>query len=179
MLPDVKVFTRDNPCTKKEEWRAVVGYEGLYRVSDRGRVMSLPTKYHPRITILKPWFQTEQRYAYVTLWDCGGRKARSVHSLVADAFLGPRPTGLLVLHNDGVGSHNAVDNLRYGTQSENMHDRKAHGTEVTPSAKLSRRQVCAIRNLLASGAKVRSIAELYGVTPENVYLIRAGKTWRI
>lgn len=178
MKPEVRVFSREAPCTKREEWRDVVGYEGRYRVSDFGRIMSLPTKYHPRTKILKPWYQTEQQYAFVSLSLDGTVVSRSVHSVVAEAFLGPRPEGLLVLHKDGVGSRSCASNLRYGTQSQNMLDRKRHGTETTPGAKLTRRQVYSIRRLLAMGHRPVEIAARFGVTPETIYLIRARKIWR-
>lgn len=178
MLPEVKVFTKDNPCTKAEVWRDVPGYGGKYLVSNLGRVKSMPTKYHPRIKILKPWFQTKNRYPCVGLSVDGVSVTRSVHSLVAEAFLGPRPVGMNVLHKDGNGSRSVLSNLRYGTQSQNMLDRKEHGSETRPTAKLTVEQVIRIRRLLAQGRKPRQLAARFGVTPENVCHIRDRKTWR-
>ncbi len=178
MKPEVRTFTRENPCTKKEVWRDVPGYGGKYLVSNLGRVKSMPTKYHPRVKILKPWFQTEQKYPCVSLSVEGVSTTRSVHSLVAEAFLGPRPAGMNVLHNDGNGSHSVLDNLRYGTQSQNMLDRREHGTAARPNAKLTAEQVIRIRRLLAHGRSPSQVAARFGVTAENVYYIRDRKTWR-
>lgn len=50
---------------------------------------------------------------------CGG-KLRSVHALVAEAFIGPRPSGLEVNHKDGDKRNNRPENLEYVTRSENM-----------------------------------------------------------
>lgn len=46
-----------------------------------------------------------------------------VHHLMAEAFIGPRPEGLQVLHKDDCGFNNRIDNLRYGDFEENMLDR--------------------------------------------------------
>lgn len=52
----------------------------------------------------------------------GRGRNRSVHVLVAEAFLGPRPDGLMVCHNDNDPTNNVVANLRYDTQSSNVLD---------------------------------------------------------
>lgn len=51
-----------------------------------------------------------------------------VHILVAEAFIGPRPKNADVCHYDDDKSNNAVENLRYGTRSENVHDSVRNGT---------------------------------------------------
>nr|WP_232111245.1 HNH endonuclease signature motif containing protein [Nocardia wallacei] len=55
------------------------------------------------------------------------RKLRTAHSLVAEAFIGPRPEGLQVCHNDGDPTNNMLANLRYDTPSENQTDIVRHG----------------------------------------------------
>lgn len=110
---------------QQEEWRAVVGFPD-YQVSDQGRVASLKGK---QVKILRPYpnGRPGQPYLSVTLRSDGRRQIRTVHSLVAKAFLGPRPEGLEVRHLDGDSSNNALLNLRYGTKADNMQDRLAHG----------------------------------------------------
>lgn len=56
-----------------------------------------------------------------------------VHILMARTFLGPRPAGLQVCHNDGNGHHNRITNLRYDTQSNNELDKVLHGTHPEAS----------------------------------------------
>lgn len=108
-----------------EEWRSVPDFEGLYEVSDRGRVRSLRSgrllkqgrvgKYGHRQILLSP--------------GCGLKaKAMYVHRLVLLAFVGLPPGGLQACHNDGNAGNNCLDNLRWDTQSSNMHDRVKHGT---------------------------------------------------
>lgn len=111
-----------------EEWRPVVGYEGIYEVSDLGRVRSLPRRLVPNMRLM-------------TLMEAGGGHLRVclsrgdgtwvlryVHALVAEAWHGPRPTARHeVCHNDGDPKNNVASNLRWGTRSDNMWDRVRHG----------------------------------------------------
>src|SRR5690606_8270706 len=68
-------------------------------------------------------------YLSVGLNKVGAVKKRvTVHRLVATAFLGPSDLPL-VRHIDGNPKNNRVENLRFGTESENAYDRVAHGTQ--------------------------------------------------
>ena len=58
----------------------------------------------------------------------GEDKTRTVHSLVAEAFIGARPEGMEICHSDGDPTNNHLDNLRYGTPSDNTLDKVRHGT---------------------------------------------------
>ena len=122
--------------TQKEKWLPVRGFEGAYEVSNRGRVRSLTRQVltsHGQVRTYKGRLKTP------TLRNCGrlvvslpvNNTARThlVSVLVAEAFLGPRPENMLVCHNNGDPTDNRVENLRYDTYSENMHDKKKHGTD--------------------------------------------------
>lgn len=122
--------------TPTEEWRPVVGYEGTHEVSDQGRVRQLDRMvwHHPsqrRIfspgRLLKPNFSGP--YPRVALVIDGVQKVPAIHRLVAAAFLGPRPDGMEVCHNDGDARNSALANLRYDTHSANVLDRGRHGTD--------------------------------------------------
>lgn len=117
-----------------EQWRPVVGYEGYYEVSDLGRVRSLervilrstaPQTVHQRILKRRV---AHDGYLTASLWRGGHGWTVDVHTLVAAAFLGPRPDGLQVCHWDGDASNAALSNLRYDTPSANIYDRVRHGT---------------------------------------------------
>lgn len=69
---------------------------------------------------------------HVTL-RASGKKRHSVHVLVAEAFFGPRPTGMVVRHLNGDASDNRPSNLAYGTQSDNIADCFRHGTKTARS----------------------------------------------
>lgn len=103
------------PDCNREEWRPVVGYEGIYEVSNFGRIKRARTGY-----LLNPTVTT-RGYAIVNLVDAsrGLRKCSHVYNIVSAAFLGPKPLGLCVNHIDGVKTNNVLWNLEYVTYREN------------------------------------------------------------
>lgn len=126
----------------QEQWLPVVGFEGLYEISDWGRVKSVERK----VWFVNRWGQDTQRivperirelsvnpnggHLELTLHREGKRRHRFVHQLVLDAFVGPYPDGLdQVRHLDGDPTNNRLDNLRYGTAAENVADMLRHGTQ--------------------------------------------------
>lgn len=114
-----------------ESWRPVVGFEDIYSVSDQGRVRRDKIARGAKVgRILKPTVDKRGGYLSFSLYR-GNRAARfrvKIHTLVAAAFIGPRPVGTEVLHGDGDPTHNQPSNLRYGTRGENNLDSVAHGT---------------------------------------------------
>lgn len=113
----------------EEQWRPVVGWEDLYEVSSHGRVRSLHTGRGPRnLDRLLSTERPSEDYPMADLSRDGKKVKRSVHSLVAAAFIGPRPEGMDICHNDGNARNCHLENLRYGTRSENILDEIAHGT---------------------------------------------------
>jgi len=127
-------YPRLRPLTPVEHWRSVVGYEGLYEISDHGSVRSLDRlivlvdgrrRTFPGV-VLRPSLRADG-HLQVNLWRGGNYRTRKVHQLVAEAFIGPRPDGMEVCHNDGDPVNNDLFNLRYDTQSENGRDVVRHG----------------------------------------------------
>jgi len=118
-----------------ETWKDIEGYERLYQVSGLGRARSLDRviaregsgdlKLMGRM--LKP-STNAIRHRLVSLSKNGTRKTHRVHRLVTYAFIGLCPKGLEVRHGVGGSLDNTLKNLCYGTQSENMSDRKRDGT---------------------------------------------------
>lgn len=108
-----------------EEWRDVVGYEGLYIASSFGRIASLRRAYfngrwcHIKGRIIQP-FKTPTGYNYVTLSKEGSHKNKTVHRLVAMSFLPQSPGKPHIDHIDSNKDNNKVSNLRWVTRSENM-----------------------------------------------------------
>ena len=99
-----------------EQWRPVVGWEGLYEVSSEGRVRSFRRGANGRI--LRPGIASHG-YPTVAL---GRGNTQSVHVLVAAAFIGPCPEGQEVRHRDGKRSNPKAENLHYGTRGQNIAD---------------------------------------------------------
>lgn len=119
----------------EEQWLPVVGYEGYYEVSDRGRVRSLD-RVVPHATsgqlrlkgkiLAGGW--TKAGYYLVNLQKCGVERSCNVHTLVAEAFI-PNPDNLpLVRHWDDDPSNNAVGNLLWGDYADNAQDSLRNGT---------------------------------------------------
>lgn len=110
-----------------EEWRPVVGYEGVYEVSSLGRVKRVGAG--PGATvgkILRQFVHPTGRYQVGLTKDGKGRMEK-VHRLVAFAFLGEPQPGQEVCHNDGDWRNNTPANLRWDTHAENLKDVFRHG----------------------------------------------------
>lgn len=119
-------MTPDEP----ERWLPVPGWEELYEVSDLGRVRSL-TRWTPAGTRKGRMMKMNvdpSGYFQLGFRRNGKNRTQKVHQLVAAAFLGPRPEGMEVRHLDGDPLNNRLDNLAYGTPSENSQDSIRHGT---------------------------------------------------
>lgn len=113
-----------------EEWRPIPGFEGLYEVSSLGRVRSLHRRNPGRLLRTRIQVKSGIPYEAIALSRAGQNVAKYTYSLVASAFLGTRPSGLVVRHLDGDSLNNHLSNLAYGTPSENARDAVRHGTHV-------------------------------------------------
>lgn len=110
-----------------EVWKDIKGYEGLYQISDVGRVKSLDQyikckKNNKRLIkgkILKTYIN-ENGYEWVRLYNNTKRKIYRVHRLVAEAFIDNPENKPCVNHKDGNKENNKLDNLEWCTHSENM-----------------------------------------------------------
>jgi hypothetical protein len=114
-----------------ENWRAVVGFEGLYEVSDQGRARTLgriDTRGHRRPARLLTPSPDSEGYLKVALTpaslDGTPQKAIScrVHVLVLGAFVGPCPDGMEGCHGNDIPTDNALVNLRWDTPIANRAD---------------------------------------------------------
>lgn len=106
-------------------WLPVPNYAGLYEVSDAGEVRSLDRGSRKGRTLKVG--SNPKGYAIAVLCRDGVRKAFTVHGLVAAAFLGPRPEKHHVCHANGIKADNRVENLHYGTASQNELEKVAQG----------------------------------------------------
>lgn len=167
------------------EWRAVVGYEGLYEVSDVGQVRSVD-----RVVINRGFSHRlkgrelkqvlSRGYPSVMLSKGGKTRRWQIHLLVAKTFV--PGTGEVVRHRNGVKTDARAENLEWGTQTENMADRIRHGTsnrgERHGNAKLTREQIAAIKVEYARGGISQRVLGLkYGVRQTTVLKIVRGQRW--
>lgn len=96
-----------------EVWKPITGYELMYSVSNLGNIRNETTGLN-----LKPW-KNWKGYLLVDLYSNGKATHKSVHRLVAEAFLGSKH-GMQVNHKNEVKSDNRLGNLEWVTQKENI-----------------------------------------------------------
>lgn len=173
-----------------ERWLPVVGYEGLYEVSDHGRVRSkdhvvvrsngTPQTITGRIR--KAGLALHGGYPALRLARDGVKKNFTVHYLVARAFIGPRPSGKEVAHWDGDPENARLANLRYATPVENDSDKIRHGTrpqgERNGHAILTPGDIIQIRYRVSLGEMNKIVAADYGVSASHICMIVKRRTWR-
>lgn len=177
-----------------EEWRDVVGWPG-YQVSSEGRVRSvdridaLGRRRCGRVLKQYPCQSAAQRARWagkghlaVTLCRDGRRRIVTVHTLVAEAFLGPCPKGHECRHLNGECTDNRVNNITWGTALENHLDSLEHGThargEAHGRAKLTAEQVAFVHELARAGESQVATGRRVGVSQQQVSYILAGENWR-
>lgn len=178
----------------EEVWKDVAGWEGLYQVSNLGRVKSLPRKvpyprgqgwYSVKGKILKPQVNAKTGYLMVNLKYGGELERKSIHRMVAELFI-PNPQRLPeVNHRDGDKTNPHVLNLEWATESDNAIHAYATGLikivvgEAVSSAKLTEVQVLQIRELCKqSGARDELIAQSFNVSRKCIAKIRTRETWK-
>lgn len=137
----------------EEQWRPVVGFEGLYEVSNHGRVRSLDREIQavnrwgavgPRILRGRMLRGNDQGSGYLSVHLAvdGERHPRLVHRLVAEAFCPAAEGAVYVNHKDGVKTNNTAGNLEWCTFSQNV--RHAWATGLTDGFKMAVVGRCAV-----------------------------------
>jgi len=125
-LDNIRYIHPDTEEEMEERWLPVVGYEGLYEVSDCGRVKGLRRQsaknkkgsYRNLPEKIKPSFDDGKGYRRVELSKMGKNKKWFVHQLLAIAFI-PNPTNKpQVNHTKGQKSNNVIWQLEWATKSE-------------------------------------------------------------
>ena len=178
-----------------ERWEPVTDWEGIYEVSDWGRVRRIAprpdwkgtntkvdTRYGQRrfgdspMRMLKPMLKSG--YSQVCLSrGVGSEKWFTVHALVAAAFIGPRPKGMSVNHKDGDKTNNRLENLEYLSHRDQQLHASANGLKGAYSFKsLTDEQAREI--YLDDTHSGRELARMYGVGQVTISQIRTGKSYR-
>lgn len=172
---------------EKEIWKPIKNYEGLYEISNLGKVRSLPRLKHfgERIYTTKTRIlrSSDNGYGYkiVTLCKNNKHKKAYVHHLVAQTFIPNHNKLPEINHIDGIKENNAVDNLEWITRADNI--KHAIATGLSPSgskskrAKLSKKQARIIKKQFISGVPTRRIANEFKVGINAVINIATGKTF--
>ena len=157
-----------------EEWKDVIGFEGIYKVSNFGNVLTIKTNRIKKLTTSK----IEKR-PYLGLWRNNKIKICKIHRLVLEAFIGKCPQGMEGCHNDGNPFNNHLTNLRWDTPKNNQADKIRHGTtnrgERCGTAKLTLEQVRAIRE---DTRLQRIIAKEYNIAESMISRIKNRVRWQ-
>lgn len=147
-----------------EEWRDVKNYEGLYQVSNLGRVRSL-YKFGSDGRLIKGKVlkggMYSNGYKFVCLRKESINKNHSIHRLVAKMFITSNSSNLVVNHLDGDKTNNRVDNLEWCTQSENL----KHAVDIgltTNQCKICRTVTVIENNKEIQFESMKSCADYFG-----------------
>lgn len=170
------------------EYRTVERFKG-YRFTSDGRVQSCWAGIGHNARMTDNWRDLvlvkskSTGHLLITMKHDGKYKATLVSNLIAEAFFGPRPTGMQVCHfPDRDVANNSIQNLRYDTKQGNEDDKKVHGTRPKGSghshAKINEDDVANMRLAFASGESKLRISKRYGLHHSTVGDIINGKTWR-
>lgn len=175
-------FTTEELAT--EIWKPVVGYEAFYAVSSLGRVKRIAGgKGIVKNKILKN--RPAKGYARVSLCVNGKAKDKDVHTLVAHAFIGPRPSGYEINHIDRDPGNPRAANLEYVTPLQNMR----HSLEQVRAkrlripgihhwATLRPEQVRRVIVLRSEGRSANKIAAIMSISQRAVINIINGSSWK-
>lgn len=156
-----------------EQWKDIDGFEGLYQVSDAGRVRRVGG------VVLRGAVKNHG-YVEVALWRGSRATHVLVHRLVLLAFVGLPEANQEARHRDGSRLNNASNNLAWTGRATNMRDQYAHGTRIAshwhPLSAFSAEMVEWIRESPQSGA---AIARALGVDVTTVCRARRGVTYSV
>lgn len=174
-----------------EEWKDVVGYEGIYQVSNFGRVKSMG-RWVYRYDRVKPAYVKESfmtpspgksGHMRVNLRKNLKSETIYVHRLVLEAFVGPCPSGMEGCHKDDDPSNNRLKNLRWDTRHENIEDRRKNGIlvigENATGAKLTADDIVEIRRrVIDEGETQTAVAKHFNLSGSHISNIVNQKVWR-
>ncbi len=170
-----------------EIWKDVSGFEGIYQISTYGRIKRFWENTLLGYKTLNPWMDNKTGYMRIDLCTKGYTTHKRIHQLVLENFIGPRKPKMEGRHLDGNKLNNRLDNLLWGTKSENQKDRKLHGNPSSGgNFKLTPQQVFLIRRLLKSGRNGdsgvqyshRIIADRFNVKKSTITDINIGRSWK-
>ena len=178
-MKNIHILPTDKPS--REVWKDVVGYEGLYQVSNFGNVKSLGNNFTRKERFLKLSPQSKG-YLTVVLQKNATRKMVLVHRLVAEHFIDNSESKPQVNHINGDKTDNRVENIEWVSHRENLdHAIKNNLTlkgEENRNSKLKDSDVIKIHSLLQKGVTTKELSESYNVSYSTIDGIRTNTYWK-
>ena len=172
-----------------EIWKDIDGFEGIYKISNYGRVKSLyrVVNNHPMKEMIRSNSLTKDGYVKIRLLGNGKDITARVHRLVAKAFI-PNPNNKeTVNHKDGNKQNNRVDNLEWSDRSEQLYHAYSHNLKKQKrgsnnvNSKLSEEEVEEIRKIYKKGDReygASALGRKYGVTHRTILNITNNLTYK-
>ena len=159
-------------------WISVKNYEGLYEVSNLGRVRSF---HRNGEKILRNNIRPDGRCS-VQLYKDGSNSRLFVHRLVAEAFLPNLECKPEVNHKDLMSTNNRLDNLEWVTKQENqehanLNEAQYRGQE-SHNTELTEKDVFEIYTRIDNRETLGSISKDYPIGYQGLYRIKRGMTWK-
>lgn len=170
-------------------WKSVVGYEGIYEVSNHGSVRRIKSWRggFPKLQISS--CISNSGYVRFELNTGGKGRKFSAHRLVSEAFIGLIPDGYCVNHKDGNRLNNHVENLEIVTHADNSRHsvhvlgkappkfEKTFRGESSKRSKLSNAAVHEIRNTPNFRGRIKVFAEKFGVSVRTINYVISREGW--
>lgn len=176
----------------QEEWKPIPGFD-YYEASSLGNIRSIDRSIELKIHgcdvkrsmrgITMRTFKQNGGYLFVVTSEKGKRRNKTVHDLVASAFIGARPQGYDVNHIDGDKTNNSPSNLEYVTRKENM----LHAREIgiwdnrgqnNGQAKATEDQIRDAHYIVSCGISQERAAQITGLTRSQVRKAVSGEKWK-
>jgi hypothetical protein len=165
-----------------EIWKQIKNYEGIYEISNLGRVKSLVRNTTgtntSKVNYLKPHY-TKNGYLRYVLSKNGKTKKKTMHRLIAEYFIENPLNKKCVNHKNGIRDDNTIENLEWSTHSENSIHGFRKNKRKNVNRKLTEIQVIEIKNKLINSKRGIGVklAEEYNVSVYIISLIKKGKTY--
>jgi hypothetical protein len=162
-----------------EEFRDIKGYEGLYQISNLGRVKSIKNN-----IFLKQALNTS-RYYIVCLSKKGKKKTSLIHRLIAQCFVSNKNNKPVINHINMIRTDNSISNLEWCTHSENVNHSYRNNNSSRPflkgvkhfKCKLSEQEVYCIRYYKGKIPNV-ILSRLFKVSQQSITNIQHNRTWK-
>ena len=176
----------------EEIWRNVQDYEGLYQISNLGRIKRLAYWHNVGIKNIKKIYKQERilkqsrdssGYKQVCLTKNSKKKSYSIHKMMAIAFIPNLENKEQVNHKDGNKINNIIDNLEWCTYHENLrhamnHDLRAIG-EKHGAAKLKNDDVLYIYKTFKNGEKtIQQLCKMFNMSYASIRDITVKRYWK-